>query len=293
MSGGAEGDAREGGRPGPPALLRVASFNVRSWFGRDGWNSWPLRAGACAAAIRGVDADLLGLQEVRLLQERGLARRLPGYAGAGAGRDDGCGRGERCTVVYRPARLRLESWTVKWFSDTPRAPGSRSWGNPIPRIATLCRFADLRSGGRFGFANVHWDGASAASRLRSAEALLGWLDPSLPWLVVGDLNATAGDPAVARLVAGGLRDTLAELGERGPQAATHHRWDGSTGRHAHRLRLRRRPLGRVRRAHRPCRPGGRLPSDHWPVVAEVALSGGGAGRRAGRYLSAHGAGRAA
>ena len=45
---------------------------------------------------------------------------------------------------------------------------------------------------------------------------------------MGDLNATAGDPAVARLVAGGLRDTLAELGERGPQAATHHQWDGST-----------------------------------------------------------------
>ena len=45
---------------------------------------------------------------------------------------------------------------------------------------------------------------------------------------MGDLNATAGDPAVARLLAGGLRDTLAALGERGPQAATHHGWDGST-----------------------------------------------------------------
>ena len=271
MSGGAEGDAREGGRPWPPTLLRVASFNVRSWFGRDGWNSWPLRAGTCAAAIRGVDADLLGLQEVRLLQERGLARRLPGYAGAGAGRDDGCGRGERCTIVYRPARLRLESWTVQWFSDTPRAPGSRSWGNPIPRIATLCRFADLRSGGRFGVANVHWDGASAASRARSAEALLGWLDPSLPWLVVGDLNATAGDPAVARLVAGGLRDTLAELGERGPQAATHHRWDGSTGgtRIDYVFADDRWDVSGARIDH--TRPGGRLPSDHWPVIADVAL----------------------
>ena len=78
MSGGPEGGARASGRPGPAALLRVASFNVRSGLGRDGMNCWPLRAGACAAAIAGLEADLVGLQEVRLFQERGLARRLRG-----------------------------------------------------------------------------------------------------------------------------------------------------------------------------------------------------------------------
>ena len=271
MSGGAGGDAQVGGRPGPSALLRVASLNVRTGFGRDGWNSWPLRAGACAAAIQGLDADLVGLQEVRLFQERGLARRLPGYAGAGAGRDDGYGRGERCTVLFRPARLSLDGWKVNWFSDTPRVPGSRSWGNPIPRIVTLCRFTDRATGSRIGVANVHWDGASAASRLRSAEALLVWLDPSLPWLVVGDLNATAGDPAVARLVAGGLRDPLAELGERGPRSATHHQWDGSSDgtRIDYVLVDDSWDVLAARIDH--SRPGGRLPSDHWPVVAEVAL----------------------
>ena len=188
---------------------------------------------------------------MRALQERGLARRLPGYAGAGAGRTDGRCRGERCTVAYRTSRLHLDQWTVRWFSDTPWAPGSRSWGNPITRIVTLCHFSDLRTGDRFGVANAHWDGASPASRLRSAAALLGWLDPALPWIVVGDLNATAGDSAVAHLVAGGLRDTLAHLGERGPQTATHHPWDGSHRRHAHRLRPHRRRLGRARRPHRP------------------------------------------
>ena len=251
--------------------MRIASFNVRTGFGRDGRNCWPLRVGACAAAIAGLDADLVGLQEVRLFQEWGLARRLRGYAGAGAGRDDGRRRGERCTVVFRTSRLRLDEWTVRWFSDTPWAPGSRSWGNPITRIVTLCRFTDLRTGDRFGFADAHWDGASATSRRRSAEALLGWIDPSLPWLVVGDLNATAGDPAVAQLVAGGLSDTLAGLGERGPQAATHHRWDGSTDgtRIDYVLAGERWGVLGARIDH--ARPGGRLPSDHWPVVADVVL----------------------
>jgi endonuclease/exonuclease/phosphatase family metal-dependent hydrolase len=271
MRGDAAGGGRGGRRPGRLAHLRVASFNVRTWLGRDGWNSWPLRARACAAAITGLQADLVGLQEVRLLQERGLARRLPGYAGAGAGRADGYRRGERCTVVYRASRLKLDAWTVRWFSDTPGTPGSRSWGNPITRLVTLCLFTDQLTGDRLGLANAHWDGASAASRLRSAEALLGWLEASVPWLVVGDLNATAGDPAVVRRVAGGLRDTLADLGERGPQAGTHHAWDGSTDgtRIDYVLADDRWEVLGARIDH--LRPGGRLPSDHWPVVANVVL----------------------
>jgi endonuclease/exonuclease/phosphatase family metal-dependent hydrolase len=249
----------------------VATFNIRTGAKPDGRHSWPLRAGACAAAVGGLYADVVGLQEVRLFQERVLERRLPGYAGAGVGRDDGRGRGERCTVVYRTARLRLEEWTVRWFSDTPWLAASRSWGNPVPRIVTLCRFADLRSGARFGLANAHWDGASAASRLRSAEALLRWLDPALPWLVVGDLNATCEDPSVTLLVAGGLTDTLAELGARGPQAATHHAWDGSTDGTRIDFVLADASWDVLGARIDRCRPGGRLPSDHWPVVADVAL----------------------
>ena len=194
----------------------------------EGRHSWPLRAGACAAAIAGLDADLIGLQEVRLFQERGLARRLPGYAGAGAGRDDGRGRGERCTVVYSTARLRLEEWTVRWLSDTPWLPASRSWGNPIPRIATLCRF--LRSAHRRALrAGRHALGRRlGAPRGAQRRGASRWLDSSLPWLVVGDLNATAADPAVA--TPGRRRpDRHARAPRhRGAGAGTHHPWDGST-----------------------------------------------------------------
>ncbi len=256
-------------RPRPPHL-RVATFNIRTglgWDGRHCGRSAPGRARRRSPASRPTSSVSRRSTPFRSAAGAPAARVRGRRRRAHNGRD----RGERCTVAFLASRVRLEAWTVRWFSDTPCAPGSRSWGNPIARIVTLCRFTDLRTGDRFGVANAHWDGASAASRVRSAAALLTWLDPELPWIVLGDLNATAGDPAVARLLAGGLRDTLAQLGERGPEAATHHQGDGSTDgtRFDYVLVDDHWDVRGARIDH--ARPGGRLPSDHWPVVAEVTL----------------------
>jgi endonuclease/exonuclease/phosphatase family metal-dependent hydrolase len=276
VSGGrSDTKVREGGvRQARGAALVAASLNLRQGLAWDGRHSWPLRRRAAALCLEDLRADVVGLQEVYGFQQHYLERRLSGCAAVGAGRDDGRDRGERCAVLYRPGRLELESWTVKWFSATPGVPGSRSWGNPVPRAVTLCRFRDRAGGRRFGVADAHWDGASAESRLRSAEALLGWLDPALPWVVLGDLNATAGDPAVARLVAGGLRDTLAQLGERGPGAGTHHHWDGVTDdtRIDYVLVSREWEVLQAEIANaQPAEGPSGLPSDHWPVVAALRL----------------------
>ena len=264
-------DPADGAPPAEAVVIRFATFNIRNGRAWDGRHSWPLRRRACAAAVAGSGAHLVGLQEVYGFQQHYLARRLRGCAALGAGRDDGRERGERCSVVYRTDRLALESWTMRSFSDTPAVPGSRGWGNPITRIVTLCHLRDRTTGHRFGVANAHWDGASAASRLRSAEALLRWLDPGLPWVVLGDLNASAADPGVALLVAGGLRDTLAHMGARGPQAATHHQWNGATAgtRIDFVLVTPHWDIVAARIDH--TRPGGRLPSDHWLVSADLAL----------------------
>ena len=269
--------SHEGGAPqARGAALVAASLNLRRGRAWDGLHSWPLRRRAAARCLDDLGAEVVGLQEAYGFQQRYLARRLRGCAALGAGRDDGRERGERCTVLYRPSRLELDSWTVRWFSDTPGVPGSRGWGNPVARLVTLCRFIDRADGRTFGVADAHWDGASAESRLRSAAALLDWLDPALPWIVLGDLNATASDPAVARLVAGGLRDTLAHLGERGPGAGTHHHWDGATDgtRIDYVLVSPEWEVLHAEIAHQ-LRQEGRsgLPSDHWPVVATLRLTG--------------------
>jgi endonuclease/exonuclease/phosphatase family metal-dependent hydrolase len=254
--------------------LRAASFNVRTSRSWDGPHSWPLRRGAAAGTVARLRADVIGLQEVRGGQQRDLLRRMPGYAACGAGRDDGLERGERCTILYDARRLVLERWATRWFSDTPDAPGPASWGGPPPRVATLAWFRARLGGARFAVADAHWDGASADARRRSAEALIGWIDDGLPWLVIGDLNTTADDPSVRRLVAGGLRDPLARLGAGGPGAGTHHRWDGRTDwtRIDYVLVTKHWRVRAAAVVHDLV--DDRLPSDHWPVLVSLELPNG-------------------
>lgn len=250
---------------------RVATFNIRNGRAADGRHAWSLRRDAAAAAVARLRADVVGLQEAYGFQQRDLLQRLPGYAACGAGRDDGRERGERCTVLYETQRLALERSVTRWFSDTPDVPGSVSWGAPPPRIATLAWFV-AGSDTRFAVANVHWDGASAQTRLRSAEALLEWTDDGSPWIVLGDLNATVDDPAVRRLLAAGLRDPLGRYAAGGPGAGTHHHWDGRTDWTRIDFVL-VSPEWRVRSAAViQDRVGGRLPSDHWPVLAALEVT---------------------
>ncbi len=249
----------------------VMTFNVRTSRGLDGRNLWWLRRRATVEAIRRARPDVGGLQEVRPGQLRYLRSRLGELAMVGVGRDDGRRRGEHCPVLWRRERFRLEHWEVRWFSDTPQVPGSRGWGNRSPRIATLATLAEVGSGERLGVAVTHLDANSGTSRQRSAEALVAWLEaePSLPWIVLGDANAIVTAPAVTSLLGSQRQDALAHLPAAGPGAATSHAFTGlAEGARIDHILV---PSSwqvisaEVRRE----RPFGRLPSDHWPVVAAV------------------------
>lgn len=247
--------------------LRVASFNIRSARSFDGWNSWPLRRAAALGAIRGLDADVVGLQEVHRWPAAYLLRRLRSYAGVGAGRTDG-NRGERCLVLHRTERLEMLRWSTRWFSDEPDRAGGRLPGAGFPRVATVAELVDRRSGRRFGVADVHLDERRNDNRLTSVRMLASWLDPDLPWLVVGDFNAGPTSAVLAVLAEAGLRPALDD-----DAGGTAHRFTGRADgpRLDHILVSRHWEVlaGAVVRTG-----SGRLPSDHWPVVADVRLDPG-------------------
>lgn len=250
----------------PDTTVRVVSFNVRNGLSLDGRHSWPFRRHATAAVLGGLQPDVACLQEVFGFQLRGLRRRLPGTVAAGAPRRDGRWRGERCPVLLRGGHLRLRSARTRWFGEEPDRPGGRLPGSSFPRVATLAVVEDRR-GRSFGVASTHLDERLGANRVRAARQLLTWLDPDLPWIVGGDLNAGPASATLTALARGGLRPV-----HPGGGPGTAHGFTGRLDgpRIDHVLVTSHWSVEDAWVDHQ--RPGGRLPSDHWPVVADVTLA---------------------
>ena len=195
------------GTPGqtrPREPLTVMSFNIRYGTANDGENHWKERREFLFDVVREADADLVGLQEALDGQIRELLEELPQYGAIGVGRDDGRARGEYAAILYRRDRFRVSDAGTFWFSDTPEAIASRSWGNSITRICTWARLVD-RDGRAFWHYNLHLDHLSQPSRERSAALLAERIGARRhldePAIVTGDFNAGETNPAVTRLTA--------------------------------------------------------------------------------------------
>ena len=149
----------------------------------------------------------------------------------------------------------------------PERAGSRGWGADLPRVVTMVRLA-RDDGTRLGVANTHFDHVSREARERSAAMLAEWLllERDRPWVVLGDLNAKPHSAPLQTFAAVSYTDVL------GPDAGgTEHAFTGATDRTRIDYVL-VSPGIRVRSASIPHpRPGGRLPSDHWPVVADLTV----------------------
>lgn len=249
----------------------VASFNVRTSRGLDGRNSWLFRRRVTATAIADLDADVVGLQEVRHRPLRYLRRALPDYDAVGVGRDDGADRGEHCSILFRRERYELVHHETRWFSDHPHVAGSVDWGNRPPRIVTFAVLRDRRDGSVIPIANAHLDARRADLRERSAERLAHWM-PEVhdgQWVLLGDLNATVDEAPLRVLLRNDLHDALSMLPADGSDAATGHEF---TGRHDgrridHILVAAGWSVDEAEIVRSP--PGAPLASDHWPIRARL------------------------
>ena len=244
--------------------LRVASFNIRNGRALDGLvRAWPFRRRAVVEAVESLDADVVALQEVYRFQLRALLRGLPGRVAVGEGRSSRR-RGEHVPLLVRGERVRVVEAATRWYGDTPEQAGSRWPGAPFPRIATVA-VVDV-AGSRLQVVGTHLDERSAERRARSAEQLVGWLDPALPRVVLGDLNAEPGADEPRPLLAAGLRQALP-----GDAGGTSHDFTGRTdGRRLDHVLVSDEVEVVAAEVAHP-RPRGRLPSDHWPVVATLRL----------------------
>lgn len=270
-------------RPREP--LTVVSFNVRYGTANDGENGWPLRREMLFDTIRRQDADVLGLQEALDFQIDEIVGAAPVYAVIGVGRDDGGRAGEFSAILYRKDRLYVAEAGSFWFSDTPAEPGSKTWGNDIPRICSWARFVD-RDGRGFWLYNLHLDHQSQPSRERSTQLLRQRIEarfPQDPVIVTGDFNAGEANPAMLALTrpSGGesadapsppLVDTFRLLNPDESRAGTFNGFKfGNVGGEKIDYVLVQPGTEVIRAEIDRSSRSDRYPSDHFPVVARVRL----------------------
>ncbi|MFA9563588.1 MAG: endonuclease/exonuclease/phosphatase family protein [Acidimicrobiales bacterium] len=248
--------------------LRIATFNARNSLGSEWDHLWWRRRPVLLDAIRRLDADVIGLQEAHEWQTRWLARKLgPGWSHVGVGRTRGGWLGEQVPLFWRRSRVTVRDSTTRWFGDHPTRPGTVLPGASFPRITTAVQARTVEGDRPFRVFNTHLDEHLAVNRCTATAQLRDWAAESTdPAVIVGDFNATLDTDELAILLEAGFRSALSPGTGR-----TAHEYTGQVEGNAidHVL-----VDGRWRVDHALIdvrRPGGRLPSDHWPVVADLEL----------------------
>jgi endonuclease/exonuclease/phosphatase family metal-dependent hydrolase len=264
-------------------VIKALSFNIRYGTAKDGDDAWPHRDHLVMQVIRTEDPDFCGLQEAERFQIDAIRNAIPDYAEFGVGRDDGKTKGEYSAILYRQNRWKLLRGNTVWLSDTPQIPGSKSWGNRIPRIVTWAAFADKKTGFEILVFNTHFDHQSQPSRLKSAMAvsrLIADQAGDAPVVLMGDLNAGENNAAIKYLKAENgsepvrLVDTFRVLHPDAKEVGTFNgfrgRTDGDKIDYVFAKPTTHVKSAEIVRTHE----GERYPSDHFPVSAILVFDSG-------------------
>jgi len=251
------------------APLRVMSFNVRVPVDT-GANAWSNRRELMVQVIRSAHPDILGTQELTEEQGEYLAAQLPGYAWFGQGRDGGT-KGEHMGVFYRTDRLQVLDSGDFWLSDTPDVPGSRTWGQPYPRMVTWARFRLRAGGGTFHYFNTHFPyrPEDVRPRMLSTHEILqriGRLPSAARVILAGDFNCGPETPVHAALTSI-LQDAWMAAATRSGPAKTFHDFTGQPDQRLDWILSRGFKILDVQTV--TTHEGARYPSDHFPVVADL------------------------
>jgi len=177
--------------PNTALNLNVMSFNIRRGTAKDGKNHWRFRRNRICELLNRYRPDVLGLQEALNFQISEIRTMLPGYEKVGIGNLGGS-KVLHNAVFFNTERFLLSEQGTFWFSDTPDIPGSKGWGNIMPRTCTWARLIEKDSKQAFYFYNVHLDHISQRSRKNSVVFLTRFIHQRSspdPFVLTGDFNA--------------------------------------------------------------------------------------------------------
>lgn len=253
--------------------FQVTSFNIRYGTPGDGENKWKSRRDRVMTIFKKYKEGIIATQEALPLQIDQILDEVSQLDVVYRSRTLEEKKGESNAIFYNKKTWKVVEDETFWFSDTPNEPATKSWGNTLPRIATIAVLEHKTSGKKLRLLNAHLDHRSDYSRERSVELILRKLmtevEP-MPTVLLGDFNETPEGENITRIKQY-FEDTYSgeEL-----EGCTYHNWNG--GSHCDRidyifyqksegLSLNSFEIDRWKNKYF-------YPSDHYPIVANFSFN---------------------
>jgi len=255
------------------SAFAVVSYNIRHATLDEGRDAWPRRKAAVFELLGDLDPDLLGLQESTGDQHVEVQRHLSGYEWAGVGE---AGSGEHNPVGVCD-RFTLRETETAWLSETPDVAGSVGWDASFARVVTQLRLQDTVTGRELAVLNTHFDHQGPHARKESARLLRERVDDlDCEGVVLGDFNARPDSQPHGVLTGNSYDRPLADARTRastveGPATTVTDFESPDPDRELDHVFV---TDGLAVDRYRVCdrvREGGRYPSDHLPVRADLSF----------------------
>jgi endonuclease/exonuclease/phosphatase family metal-dependent hydrolase len=195
--------------------LNVGTYNLRYDNADDSvnGNGWRQRYPVMAKIILFNDLDIFGTQEGLYHMLNNLVDSLPGYKWIGIGRDDGIQAGEHSAIFYKADKFKLLKQGNFWLSTITDKP-NKGWDAVLPRICTWGEFEEIKTGFKFYFFNLHMDHIGVVARRESAKLVLSKVTAmagNIPTILTGDFNVDQTSESYAVVNNSGLLRDSYEL----------------------------------------------------------------------------------
>ena len=256
--------------------IEVCSFNLRTDCREKGDLAWTNRLPRILKIISDHRFDIIGAQELKHNQVAHLREALgpKGYEIVGRGRLAE-GKSEGVYIIYNAKRFACTASDTFQLSETPEIWGSSSWGSAYPRTCGWVQLKDRESGVEFRLYNTHLDHVSELARKKGMELVVGRINADvaagMTAFLTGDFNNELKPGNAIDYVRKSMNDTadLSLAPHLGPVKTFH-------GYHPPACALIdyvfvKGPVRVLSHATLDDMPGGKVPSDHFPVAARVVL----------------------
>lgn len=249
--------------------MRIMSFNLLC--GGRGKKDWHFRSPLAIRTIYNYDPDTFGVQEAHIGWMKALRSCLPEYDSIGVGRDDGKEAGEFSAVFYKKDKYELLDSGSFWLSETPEKPG-KGWDAACIRICSWAKLKENETGKEFVHLNTHLDHVGLVAMQKGAELVAtcgSGIAKGHPAFFTGDFNVTPDSAPCKAVLDGGFIDCR-DAAKESDKGITFHAFDyphyeGTVIDYV----FAKGDVSVNRFAVVRDTVDGALPSDHYPVYADV------------------------